>query len=122
MANGMRRMRFAITTSAGGAATVTGSQTISGGKLFAVLLNIGTLAATTDITLSTSGADGSGTLLTLTDQSANAMYYPRKQAVDATGSVIAGVYDTVLIDGIPTITVAQGGGTKAGSVVIFYEE
>lgn len=120
--NGTRRMRIAWTTNGSGAATATGDRTISGGKLEALIWNKGTGDAGIDFTIATTGADGSGTILTVANANSSIIYYPRTPVVDTSGAAIAGVYDTILIDGIPTVTIAQGGATKTGSVILLYKE
>lgn len=115
-------MRISITTAADGTGSGTGDRTISGGRLIGVIYNVGTFDATVDVTLATSGADGSGTILTLTNASASAVYYPRVQAVGNTGSALTGIYELPLLDGKPTVTIAQGGNAKTGSVVLIYQE
>jgi hypothetical protein len=117
----MRRQRIPFTTAANGTASATGN-TVSGGRLYAVIVAFGTLAANTDITLTTTGADGAATLLTLTNLTAGGTFYPRKLVQDAVGADIAGEYTVPLIDGKPTLAVTDGGNAKSGAVTLVYQE
>ena len=116
----INRQRVTWTTAANGAATANFPKTCNAAKLYAVLWNVGTGDAGIDFTLATTGADGSATVFAVTNADASAKYYPRVAVVDATGSALTW-YDTPILDGRVTLTIAQGGNVKTGSMVILYE-
>ena len=116
-----KRMRIPFTTAADGSASATGSQALTAARLMAVVWNKGTCANGVDVTIATTGADASGTLLAVTNADASAVYRPMAATVDASGNAIAGEYVEPLMDGIPTVTIAQGGDTKSGSVVLILD-
>lgn len=119
-----------ITTTAGGAASPnaalgpdTDASTSQGtrvsGHLVAVAVDVGTLASTTDITIS---GEKAGTVLTLTNVAADAVYRPRLPVHDNTGTAISGAYSApTLFDELVTVTVAQGGNAKAGTVYLIVD-
>lgn len=125
----MKVQSFAITTAADGSATVNGEVALPGAKIYSVEVVIGTLTnAAADITLSDeSGIGGvSKTLLTLTNITANATYYPRALVHDATGTALTGTAGgdrtKYLVTGKLRVTVAQGGNVTSGSVHVWYEK
>lgn len=117
----MENVRLTGTTNGSGALTVNGVGTVNG-LLYAVDVNLSACDATADLTLSTQGADGSLTLLTLTDSQLNSTLYPRGSTCSATGSV--GTDQTVYLPliGIPRAVVAQGGDSKAIQVTLYFIE
>jgi len=123
----LQEVRLAITTNGSGAATVNAVEA-SYGEVYAVKLAIGSLAATTDITLSYTNAPDAVdvTLLTLTDQSASALYYPRHQVHGSTGSGLTLdatqiAFAQPIIAGRLKAVVAQGGDTKSGVLLVYIE-
>lgn len=119
----LHEMRLNATTNGSGDATVNGEQAVVG-RLYAIQVVIGTLAATSDLTISTQGHAASKTLLTLTDVGANGLYYPRDLVHSETGAALTGTSGgdraLPLLIGIPRLVVAQGGDTKAGGVLLFW--
>jgi hypothetical protein len=114
----MRDIYMTISTSAGGAATVSGGTPV--GYLYAVRWNQGTLAATTDATFAYVNPDGDTiTVFALTNVSTDAVYLPRVQCVDAAGAAITGQYAPPIIAGPLTLTIAQGGATAAGNCILY---
>lgn len=117
----IQRQRVSFTTSGAGAATATFPHSFYGAKLYAVLWTKGTCDNGVDFTLATSGADGSATVFAVANANASAAYYPRVAAnAVADGSALTW-YDLPILDGTLTLTIAQGGSTKAGSMVVLYE-
>jgi hypothetical protein len=116
-------LKLTATTDAGGNATVNADRG-SHGWLYAVQVVVGTLAATADLTLSTQAHDGAKTLLTLTNVTADALYYPRDLVHDAAGAALTGTSGgdraLPLCAGVPRLVVAQGGAAKTGSVILFW--
>ena len=96
-------------TTTGGAGSATGSA-VSGalnGFLLDVYLDFHASApATTDTTLAyTSPANGN--ILVITNSATDALHAPRKQASDAAGAAVSGVYDLYPLNGTITLSVAQ---------------
>ena len=119
----LHEMRLNATTSVAGAATVNGERPVAG-RLYAIQVVIGTLAATADLTISTQGHAAAKTLLTLTDVGADGLYYPRDLVHSEAGAALTGTSGgdraLSLCVGIPRLVVAQGGDTKTGAVVLFW--
>lgn len=109
-----------ITTIADGSGTAYGSESIFG-LLYAIKANVGTLANTTDLTITNDGGELSGPLLTITDLAASAIYYPRGNTCTAAGVATAGANDVYpVLDGKIKIVAAQGGDTKTGSITVYW--
>lgn len=119
----LHEMRLNATTNGDGAATVNGERPVAG-RLYAVQAVKGTLADTADLTISTQGHAASKTLLTLTDVTADGLYYPRDLVHSEAGVALTGTAggdrELPLCVGIPRLVVAQGGATKTGAVVLFW--
>ena len=89
--------------------STTGSDASATGSLVTALPYCELLAArmdfhasapgTTDTTLSSPGGPVAGTLLTITNSSTDAWYYPTHQLDDNTGSAITGAYIPAIIHG-----------------------
>jgi len=122
----MKKMRLYGTCSALGALTVTGERAISG-MLYAVKYLDTSFAATADIVISSTSADGLNTnLLTITDGTASAMYYPRHVVHSEAGAALTGTSGgdraLPLIEGIPQMVVADGGDGGVGGVILYWLE
>lgn len=122
----MHDLKLTANTDGTGAATVDGPLAICG-KLYAIQVLIGTLASgAADLTISVQGHDASKTLLTLTNISANGLYYPRDLVHDATGNALTGTGGgdraLPLCVGVPRVVVADGGASHTGSVIFFWED
>lgn len=121
----VRRMKLYGTTDASGDLTVNGSRAILG-RLIAVQAVKGTLDNGADLTISTQGADGSKTLLTITNLAAAALYYPRDLVHTEAGAAMTGTAGgdrtMPLLDGTPRLVIAQGGNAAVGGVVLYFEE
>lgn len=119
----LHEMRLNATTNGSGDATVNGEQAVVG-RLYAIQVVIGTLAATADLTISTQGHTAAKTLSTLTDVGADGLYYPRDLVHSEAGAALTGTSGgdraLSLCVGIPRLVVAQGGDTKTGAVVLFW--
>lgn len=116
----LRQTRLTITTATDGTATVIGD-TIQG-RLIEVAYGKGTFVAGVDVTISITGSIYAQTLLTLTDANNDAVYYPRVQACDNTGTAINGAYTDVAVIGQIKIEVADGGSKKTGTVDIVWDD
>ena len=117
-----------ITTDADGDSTDTSESSIFG-RLYAVDVVDGTLADNFDITLTYSSGHSavSKTLLTLTNLSADATYYPREQVHDNAGAGVTydgsnEIYEMPIVAGLVTATTGDGGATKSGAVVLYILE
>lgn len=113
----MKQIAVAITTSAGGAAEVY-TPSISA-RLSAIFVDVGTLAATTDITITEESTGAS--LLTLTNVAADARHLVRVQASDTSGAPITGAYDSPVVRGRIKTVVAQGGNAASGTVYFYVD-
>lgn len=120
---GIREFHFPITTDTSGAAEVEATSSVLH-YLEKVVVDQGTLSAvTTDITITiVNGPHGVAdeTVLTLTNHTGDAVYYPRVQASDNAGAPIAGAYDRIFLVGTPKVTVAQGGSVTSGDVYLYF--
>lgn len=90
------------------------------GAIRGVGVKVGTLAATVDITI----ADGETgvTLLTLTNVAANALVQPVLTAVDSAGAATNPVVSVApALSGKVKVTVAGGGDTKTGTLLLVLE-
>jgi len=115
----MKKYKLSVTTDTAGDGTATGPNIL--GRLYAVDYVIGTLdSTTTDITVSTVNADAASNLLVVANVTASKIYYPRTlEHLDSAGSNLT-THDMPLIAGTIKLTIAQGGDTKTGHVVVFY--
>ena len=119
---------IAQTSDTGGDSTDTPDSKIFG-KLYAVAVVDGDYEDNFDVTLSYVNSAGvTVTLLTLTDLSADVVYYPREQVCDNTGAGMnyndesdEPVETMAIVAGIVTSTLADGGDTKSGKVLIYVE-
>lgn len=117
----MRKHRVAWTTDGSGNATAVFPLNFNGEALKAILWNVGTGSAGIDFTLTTSGADVAATIYTGTNVNSSTILQPFKQGVDLTGAAITGWYEHPCLVGELTLTVAQGGASKTGSMTIITE-
>lgn len=123
----LKDIRLPVTTDGSGNATKVGERSIKG-RLVSAEWKQGTLAATTDATLSMtqtpSGVDR--TVLTLTNVAANAWYSPRELVHDPAGTALTGTaggdrVPAVLV-GTPKLVIAQGGAAASGELILYYED
>jgi len=61
------------------------------------------------------------TLLTLTDANIDKVYSPRYLVQDNAGADIAATYDRHFVNGKLKLVVADGGDTKSGGCIVYYE-
>jgi hypothetical protein len=124
--SGLKEIRLYGTTSNPGQTLTVDAVKAVCGRLYAVQYIAGTLAATTDVTISTQDHEAAKTLLTLTDQSADALYYPRDLVHSEAGVALTGTSGgdrtLPLMVGRPRMAIAQGGAAKVGGVILFYIE
>lgn len=123
----LKELRFDLSTGAGTTATALAPYGLKG-KLCAVKLKIGDLAATSDITITVTNTPDAvdHTLITLTDVSADAVYYPRHQVHGNTGAALTLdgtriAFDEPLVDGMIKVALAQGGANHTGVVHCYVE-
>ena len=121
----VKRHQIGITTDAGGNVT-TYSEYVPDGTVVAVVVDKGTLAITTDITIT--GEKSGIAVLTLTDVTANATYSPRGATHSTAGA--AALYaagGSAVLDRIPVamerikVVVAQGGAAATGTLHVYVE-
>lgn len=118
----MQIQSISVTTDSSGA----GSGTVHIGApsyLYKVEYNLGDFAATVDATLALANTvNGTNyTLLTLTDASADTIYYPRHTEVNNAGSALT-TYAQHLVHGDVVLTIAQGGDTKTGGMILYLRD
>jgi hypothetical protein len=109
----VRVKKITLTTDASGDLTTTKD---IGMKIDKIFIDIGTLANTTDITITDN--DSGEQVLALSNATADSVDYPRRQVDDNAGSAIASQYDRYSV-GTIKIVVAQGGDTKTGYAYIY---
>lgn len=94
------------TEGSAGSATGSGTSPVINGFILGVFFNFHASApATTDTTVSY-GTPALGNLIVLTNTATDVYHMPRKQAVDATGTVISGVWDLFPVSGTLSIELA----------------
>lgn len=102
--------RYVISvTVAGTAGSAAGSSTYSlpiNGCLKSVYIDYTSQPSTTDVTITSSNP--TQTLLTKSNANTDALFSPRVQCCDTSGTAITGWYDEMVICGYVTVTVAQG--------------
>ena len=109
-----------VTTDAAGDAVSDIAKTRGlSGFVYSVEWLQGTLAATTDATLEVVNTGGGvdKTILTLTDQTADAEFFVRELEDDNAGSALA-THTYPIFSGKLRLTVAQGGDTLSGGCII----
>lgn len=110
-------------TTTGGAGVATGSATSDpiNGEILAVQVDYTTMPATTDLTIATAGLTPPAfNILVLTNVNTDAYHLPRKQASDAAGAAITGVYDRFVVADKVSASVAQGDAVTNGVKVWIY--
>jgi len=122
----IREHLIKITTDANGDSADTSERSIFG-HLNAVDVVDGDLADNFDLTLTYVNSQGvTKTLLTLTNLSADATYYPRHVLHGETGTALTGTSGGdrtgPLVAGKVTVTTADGGATKSGAVILYVGE
>lgn len=112
--------KFALTTDAGGDATST--VRAATGRIVKISVKLNALDATADVTVKSvntpSGVDE--THLTLTNSQVQAHYIVDNAATKADGTA-SGEFEAPIHAGDLNVTIAQGGNTKAATVVVYIE-
>lgn len=124
MATKLTRYRLKGTTDASGDLVVT-SGTVARGKIHTIVADVGGLADTADITITTPDDVVVQTILNLTDQADDVVVRPLVLATLSTGGALtatANIYKEYAVFSRLTLTVAQGGDTKACVVDVYVEE
>ena len=125
----IRQYTFSQLTAAGSAGSAVGTVTSTFplmGHIEAIRLDYGGTAATTDVTVATAHAPTT-TLLTASNGTTDAWYYPRVQICDTNGSaltldgIMASVTPIPVCDQV-RVTVAQANSGDTVDVVVLYEE
>lgn len=113
--------KLTVTTTALGAGSAT-SKAVRG-YLVAVDYQDGSFDDGIDFTLDVINSEGAYNLLTATNANDDLTYHPRGDSCTTAGTVTTGAADVFLpIIGQLKFTVASGGDTKTGAVLVFYEE
>jgi hypothetical protein len=117
-----RKIKLTLTTNAGGTATATTDRPLNG-EICGIYMSIGTLAATSDITITQDDGQGSLPVLTITNLAASDWYAPGINQHDyATGTATAYTHVEMPVAGYVTVAVAQGGASKVGTAYILVSE
>lgn len=123
----MKELQVSVTTNGSGAGTGVSTETVLG-KLHAIAYYPGTLATGATLTITCTDGNYAKPLLTKANAgTANVEYYPR-DLVNAVsdGSALAGTSggDRVqpYLNGRVTVTIASGGATATGKVIIYYDD
>ena len=103
------RTETVTVTTTGSAGSATGTSTSN--QMYGFLLDIyfdfhASAPATTDTTVAY-GTPANGNIIVLSNTATDVLHAPRKQASDATGAAISGVYDLFPLNGTVTISLAQ---------------
>ena len=111
----MRRLKVAITGDAS-------DQHVGPleGLIHAIYADKGTLAATTDITITES--ETGAPIVTITNLAANLRYMPRDDVHTIAGAVATQADERIPISGNMHIVVEQGGAGTAGTLYIYVED
>lgn len=117
----IRDITLSFTTTAGGAATTISPETVSG-RLVGIEASISAMDAGSDYTVSITSSPGGvdRTLFTLTNSNTNAWYDVRGLGSDAAAASTAEFIHPLAI-GAPKVVVAQGGATKTGKMILYFE-
>lgn len=113
----MRRIAIYGTTDGSGdlVAQATVTQT---GLLYGLYYDAGTFADGVDVVVATVNAESARTILTITNGNDSAMYSPRDNEHDTSGTSL-GAGALFVVDGLLQITVSSGGDTLTGGIVAY---
>ena len=116
-------IKLTVTTDGSGDGTATATRPVSGWLEMVDWID-GDFADGVDGVLTVTGTDSATdhTLLTLTNANSDAIYYPRRVVDTTAGAAAAGVYDRFVFSGYLKLTVAQGGATKTGGAVVYFDD
>lgn len=121
----LNKMRINVTTAANETGTGTGDRRVHG-LLYAVQTVDGDFADNVDVTV-TCVSEATNTLLVKANFDTDGFYYPR-EIVNATadGAALTGTSGgdrcLPILYGLPTVTIAQGGASKTGGVILHFFE
>jgi hypothetical protein len=120
----MKRQYFPYTTSAGGAATVLGSSVL--GECCGVLYKPGTTDTGATVTVTAEGEVSHTLLAKANAGTSNLWFYPRELVHKAEdGAALTGTAGgdrtEPIIDGAIKVTIASGGSTASGAVIVYYD-
>lgn len=116
----MRSARVSATTDTAGDGIGNGTINVLG-VVHAIKWDKGTCDTGVDITVSVQKSDAAGNLLVVANADASKLYYPRSlQHLDTDGSNLT-THTRPLACGTVRLVIAQGGNTKTGAVIVFYE-
>jgi len=124
MATKLTRYRLKGTTAADGSLIVT-SGTVARGKIHTIVADVGGLADTADITITTPDDVVIQTILNLTNQADDVVVRPLVLATLNTGGALTAtgnIYKEYCVFSHLKLTVAQGGDSKACVVDVYVEE
>jgi len=124
MASKYTRYRMKGTTAAGGGASVTTNHVVRG-KIHSIMCNVGALDNTADISIASVDDDPNQTILSLIDQAADVTVRPKVLCTLYTGGALTAtgnIYTEFVVFSRLTLSIAQGGDSKAFTVDVYVEE
>lgn len=116
----MTKLKLTLSTNAGGTGSVS-SRAVDG-ELYGIYVDVGTLAATSDLTITQDDGQGSLPVLTVANVSASAWYFPIISGTHYTGSGTPKTDGKMPLTGAITVAVAEGGASKTGTIYLLVEE
>lgn len=118
----MQKLKLTLTTDASGVASATTDRQVDG-EVCGVYVEIGTLAATVDLTITQNDGQGQLPVFYVANVTASQWYAPAINDCDyATGIATSYTHEEVPVSGYITVSCVQGGASKTGSVYIFVED
>ena len=124
MATKLTRYRLKGTTDASGDAVVTTNNAVRG-KIHSIVADVGGLADTADITITTPDEVVEQTILNLTDQAADVVVRPLVLATDNAGGALTATGNTYVQYAVFSrlkATIAQGGNALDFVIDVYVEE
>jgi hypothetical protein len=119
MKSRIHKERLDLTTNGSGAAS--GYTEAITGRLYAIETIVGTFASGVDIVV-TCENEASGAIMTKANFNADGIYYPRAATCAVADGTGLTNYDLPVLAGRVLVTIAQGGDTLSGSVIIFWKD
>ncbi len=118
----IRHIKLYGTTDSTGALMITATLPVEG-LIHAVEWIDGDLADGVDATLSIDRDDDASdvTLLTLTDANTDKVYYPLVLASSSAGADLTAIYQRMFVNGRLKLVVANGGDSKSGGCIVYFE-
>lgn len=117
----MTKVKLTLATNASGVASATTDRPLNG-CIYGIYVSQGDLAATADLTITQNDGQGSLPILTITNSTASAWYFPIISGTHYTGSGTPKTDGEMPVAGYVTVAVAEGGVSKTGIAYLLVEE